>query len=368
MSDGIKVLIAEDSAMMRRVLRDILSKDPAIEVIGAARDGEDLLDKARTLRPDIITLDINMPRMDGLTALEIIMHEEIAPVIMVSSLTQAGAEITIQALEMGAFDCVAKPGGTVSTDMSSVARELINKVKAAARSGTLQRICGRRPVTDLVRKKMKKKGPAKKILAAKASRVPPPGTNGKDKAVAIGISTGGPKTIFDVLPRLPADLPAAVFLVQHLPPNFTASFAARINRSCPMRCVEARSGMTVEPGTIYLGQGGRQINIIRTSDSKVSIRTPSRPEHIFMPSVDVMMESVLNVYGANTIGVLMTGMGNDGADAMVKIVKAHGHTVAESKESAVVWGMPGSAVERGGAKIVLPSWKIADEIVKAVIS
>lgn len=368
MPGGIKVLIAEDSAMMRRVLNSILSKEPTFELIGAARDGEDLLDKARILQPDVITLDINMPRMDGLTALEIIMQEEIAPVIMVSSLTKAGADITIQALEMGAFDCVAKPGGTVSTNMSSVAGELINKIKAAARSGTLQRIAGRQSVGDSVRKNVRRKGPAKKSSAAKASRVHAPPATGKDKAVAIGISTGGPKTIFNVLPMLPANFPAPVFLVQHLPPNFTAAFAARINRGCPMRCVEARSGMTVEPGTIYLGQGGRQINIVRTSNDKVVIRTPSRPEHIFMPSVDVMMESVLNVYGANTIGVLMTGMGNDGADAMAKIVKANGYTVAESEESAVVWGMPGSAVERGGAKIVLPSWKIADEIVKAVMS
>lgn len=365
MIEKIKVLIADDSALMRRLLKDIFLADPSLEVIGAARDGEDLLEKARALHPDVITLDVNMPRMDGITALRILMEEKIAPVVMVSSLTREGADITLQALELGAFDYVAKPGGTVTADMSSVSREMLSKVKAAAKSG----LTVRRPARERAGRRGARQ-PAgacvRRVLPA-AARTPATGSSAPGyKVVALGISTGGPKTIFDVLPNLPADLGIAVFMVQHLPANFTASFAARLDRMCPMRCVEAQSGMKVEPGTIYLGQGGRQLNLRRKQDGEVVIRTPSRPEHTFMPSVDVMMESVLETYGADTIGVLMTGMGNDGAKAMAMIHEAGGVTIAESEESAVVWGMPGSAVALGAVQVLAPSWEIAAEIIKAI--
>lgn len=365
MSKKIKVLIADDSALMRRLLKDIFAADPSLEVIGAARDGEDLLEKARALRPDVITLDVNMPRMDGITALRILMEEKIAPVVMVSSLTREGADITLQALELGAFDYVAKPGGTVTADMSSVSREMLSKVRAAAGAGLRERLSGReragkrgaRPAANGCVRRLPRSTP--RALAAGAPA-------GDYKVVVLGISTGGPKTIFDVLPHLPADLGIAVFMVQHLPANFTASFAARLDRLCPMRCVEAQSGMKVEPGTIYLGQGGRHLNVRRKQDGEVVIRTPSRPEHTFMPSVDIMMESVLEAYGADTIGVLMTGMGNDGAKAMAKIHEAGGITIAESEESAVVWGMPGAAVALGAVQVIAPSWEIAAEIIKAI--
>ncbi len=358
-----RVLICDDSALMRTSLKKIIEADPDLTVVGAARDGEDAVVKARELRPDVITMDINMPGIDGITALQIIMSEGIAPVLMVSSLTQEGAQVTFEALALGAFDYVPKPGGTVSTQMGPVARELIKKIKLAGRSGTLDKLTRRSAPTKEA--KDKETASPRRLLAGRHRRAS--STNGLGfKAVAIGISTGGPKTLFDVLPHLPRDLNAAVFVVQHMPPTFTSSFAQRIDNQCPMKCAEASPGAVVEPGNIYLGRGGYHLTLFKKLTGAVVLRTPTRPEHQFIPSVDVMMESVLEIFGSDTIGVLMTGMGDDGADAMIKIRKAGGRTIAESEESAIVFGMPREAIERGGAEIITPSWDIAKEINKAV--
>ena len=351
----IQVLVCDDSALMRRSIKNILESDPKIKVMATARDGEDAVAKARELIPDVITMDINMPGIDGITALQIIMNEKIAPVLMVSSLTQEGAVTTLEAMALGAFDYVAKPGGTVSIRMEPVARELVAKVKAAARPGTLTRLFR---VTDRPEVLRAPRQPVRPVRAK---------TTGIGfKAVALGVSTGGPKSLFDVLPFLPEDLNAAVFIVQHMPGKFTRSFAERIDHNSPMRCIEASGGLVVEPGTIYLGHGGYHLTLFKRLGKKIYIRTPTRPAHRFIPSVDVMMESVLDVFGADTIGVLMTGMGDDGARAMVKIREAGGKTIAESEESAIVFGMPREAIEMGGAEKVVPSWSLADEIIRAV--
>lgn len=346
----INVLIADDSAMMRKVLKKILESDPDIHVIGAARDGEDVVTKAREIKPDVITMDINMPKLDGITALQYIVDEKICPVIMVSSLTQEGAMTTFEALELGAFDYVGKPGGTVSSDMEKVAAELIAKIKAAADNRGRLRIRQRVRVAPAVKSK---------ITGAPKSRKPV-------KAVAMGISTGGPKVIYEVLPLIPPDINAALFLVQHMPPNFTSSYVKRLNDNSPIEIVEAQAGAKVEAGKVYVGSGGRHLNLIKNSSGDVIIRLSSKPDHLFIPSVSVMMDSVLNVYGDRTVGVIMTGMGNDGADTMVKIRQAGGITIAESEESAIVFGMPGEAIKRGGAEIVVPIWDIAREIIRAV--
>lgn len=381
----IRVLICDDSALMRRSLTKIIEEDPELSVVAIARDGEDAVAKARDLRPDVITMDINMPGLDGITALQYIMADKIAPVIMVSSLTQEGATATFQAMALGAFDYVAKPGGTVSANIEAVARELQTKIRAAAKSGTLNRLLrkGGRGGTFLkderenepqrsvkervatIRKERKSDlkesiGSEVNVHADRTSDLP------DFKAVALGISTGGPKTLYDVLPLLPEDINAAVIVVQHMPANFISSFAKRIDDNCKMRCFEVEVGMEIEPGNIYIGRGGCHLTLYRKLSKKIVVRTPTKPDHTFMPSVDVMMRSVLEVFGKQTIGVLMTGMGDDGADSMVEITRAGCTTIAESQESAIVFGMPREAIERGGAKVVVPSWDIAKEIIKAV--
>jgi len=359
----IKVLVCDDSALMRRTLKNIIERDPLLEVVGTARDGKDAIAKAEELKPDVITLDINMPKMDGLTALKILVEKAIAPVIMVSSLTQEGAPITLEALEIGAFDFVPKPGGTVSLNLEEIAEELIAKIKAAARQGTARKLAQRRKRLAPLSLQKKISVPAfrPERPALKSLQGLPPFA-----AVAIGISTGGPKTIFDVLPALPADLPAAVFLVQHMPPAFTGSYAERLDKACALRVLHAETGQVVEPGVCFVGKGGYHLKVMRRVKGDLIIRCTKSPKHLFMPSVDVMMRSVLEIFGPLTVGVLMTGMGDDGADAMVEIRRAGGITIAESKESAIVFGMPREAIERGGAEIVAPSWEIARHIVRAV--
>ncbi len=347
------VLIVDDSALMRRTLKRIIEEDRFLYVVDTARDGDDAVDKARELHPDVISMDINMPGLDGITALQIVMEEKICPVVMVSSLTQEGALTTFECLELGAFDFVAKPGGTVTLDMETVARELVLKLRTAARSG-------------LKKPAFKASGRERKKVHSKALQRSRRTSRMSHSAVAIGISTGGPKMIFQALSALPANLNASVFMVQHMPPGFTASYAERLNKRLTIPFVEAQPGMKVEPGMGYLAQGGRHLKLHKNSSGEILIRCANRPESQFIPSVDVMMESVLAVYGDKTIGVLMTGMGSDGAESMLKIREAGGVTIAESEESAIVFGMPQKAIELGGAEIVAPIWDIGDEIIKAV--
>ncbi len=357
--EKIRVLIADDSALMRQTLKRIIAESDDLALVGSARDGEDAVAKARELRPDVVSMDINMPKLDGITALQMIVHEKICPVVMVSSLTQQGAATTFECLELGAFDFVAKPDGTVSSNMGVVAQELITKLRAAASSGGVARqlVRGRERRGSL--RSVDRAAP-KIPLDAHFEPLPRP------RAVAIGISTGGPATLQEVLPLLPADFPAALFLVQHMPPSFIASFAKRLGDNCAIKVVEGRSGMPVEPGTCYVAPGGMHLCLHRKLTGEVVIRTPTHPPTLFIPSVGVMMDSVLKIYGADTIGVLMTGIGDDGADQMVAIRQAGGHTIAESQETAVVYGMPREAAERGGATVQAPSYNVASEILKAV--
>ena len=343
-------MVADDSALMRQTLKRIITASDDFDLVGLARDGEDAVAKARELRPDVVSMDINMPKLDGVTALQLILEEKICPVVMVSSLTQKGTTTTFECLELGAFDFVAKPDGTVSSNMGAVADELMSKLKAAAVRGVISKDRRSREV----------RAPYKPSLPATF-----PNSN-RTMAIAIGISTGGPATLQDVLPHIPGDVPASVFLVQHMPPAFIASFAKRLDDNCPLKVVEACSGMVVEPGVCYVGAGGMHLCPHRRLTGDVVIRTPTTPVTLFMPSVSVMMESVLKVYGADTVGVLMTGIGDDGADQMVAIKQAGGHTIAESEQTAVVFGMPREAIERGGACVVAPSHQVAGEILRAV--
>jgi two-component system, chemotaxis family, protein-glutamate methylesterase/glutaminase len=352
----IRVLIVDDSALMRRALKEIIMTDPSLEVVGTARDGQDAIEKVCELMPDVVTMDINMPVMDGLTSMQYILSDypQVA-VLMISSLTAEGALTTFEALELGAFDYVGKPSGTVSSNIHIVGREIIQKVKLAYKS------VNRKSIRDRVQR-------SSSIITPKRQEVikKPEFIRNKElsKVVVIGISTGGPGTLMEVLPMLPQDLKAAVIIIQHMPPSFTASFAKRLNDACSIPVKEAEAGDVLQNGRGYLGCGGYQL-VVRGEGG--ALRLPSTPNTIFMPSVNVTMNSVLEVYGGrNVVGVLMTGMGDDGADAMVKIRQAGGITIAEDESTAVVFGMPREAIERGGAEIIVPSYKIADAIVKAV--
>ncbi len=351
----IRVLIADDSALMRRTLRRIVEADPDFEIVGFARDGEDAVQKARELRPDVVSMDINMPKLDGLTALQVIMHEAICPVVMVSSLTQAGAVTTFEALELGAFDYVAKPG-TVTADMAAVAAELKGKLKQAASSGTLRRL--QRP-----RRGFGGGEKAKPQAAPAATRGSAPG---EMHAIAIGVSTGGPATLMEIVPLLPAGMNAAVFIVQHMPATFTSTFARRLDAAAQLPVHEAEAGMVVEAGHCYLARGDHHMTLFRRQNETLVLRTPRSPETLFIPSVNVMMESVLGMFGPKTVGVLLTGIGDDGASMMVKIRERGGYTVAESEETAVVYGMPREAAERGGADEVLPCYEIAAAVARRI--
>lgn len=359
MPEKIKVLIVDDSALMRKVIKEILLTDEEIEVVGTARDGEDAIEKVHNLEPDVITMDINMPVMDGLTSMQYILNSyPDIQVIMVSSLTAEGAMTTFEALELGAFDYVAKPSGTVSANLYVVGKEIIQKVKLAYKSAN------KKNIRDRILRSSRKEKIADTVQKEKPKIIKL--QNELTKVVVIGISTGGPSTLMEVLPMLPSDLEAAVIIVQHMPPSFTNSFAKRLNAACQIPITEAKAGDILRNGYGYLGAGG--YHLVVRGESGI-LRLPTTPSTLYMPSVNITMESVLNAFGGKrVIGVLMTGMGDDGADAMVKIRQAGGVTIAEDESTAVVFGMPREAILRGGAEIVLPSYKIAEAIVKAVRS
>lgn len=345
----IRVLVADDSAFMRKCLREILAADPEIEVLDVARDGEEAVAKARQMRPDVVTLDVNMPRMDGLTALQHILLEAPCAVVMISSLTQEGALTTLEALELGAVDFVAKPDGTVSLGIKRLADEIVAKVKQAARAKLRTTVGARLSPSPL---------PGKRRPAPRYA----------SKVVVIGVSTGGPRTIMDILPALPGDLPAAILLVQHMPETFTASFAERLDHACALSVKEAAEGDELLPGRVLVARGGWHLKVGPVGPGRLVARLSRQPaDALYFPSVDVTMHSVLaHVPAQDIIGVLLTGMGSDGASAMVEIRKRGGYTIAEAEETAVVWGMPREAYVRGGAEVVAPSYRIAQYIVEGV--
>jgi len=348
------VLVVDDSAFMRRYLKQMIESDSSLTVIDTAKNGEEALRKVKQLKPDVITLDINMPSMDGLTALTYIMLECPTPTIIISSLTQEGALTTFEALELGAVDFVTKPSGTVSLDIEVLTGEIIAKIKSALHAK--------------LRSKQPQRGVEKQWQKSPKPKLPPFPKTGPELVVAIGVSTGGPRTLNEILPELPADLPAAVLVVQHMPPPFTASFAQRLNGECQMQVQEARQGDAILPGQIYIAKGGYQMTIVPSPVGKGSLLRlgNSTSDQLFCPSVGVLFTSVARLFGRRAVGVLLTGMGDDGADGMVKIRNAGGFTIAESEESAVIFGMPAEAIKRGGAEMVAPAHQIARKIQDAV--
>jgi two-component system chemotaxis response regulator CheB len=379
----VRVLVVDDSAFMRRRLTSIIESAPDLMVTGIARDGEEAIERVRELEPDVLTLDINMPRMDGLTALTYIMMERPTPTVIVSSLTQEGAITTLEALELGAVDFVPKPSGTVSMDIERQQAEIVEKVRTAARA----RLGRRRSAATLRRQAGVGRYAAVAAAAAEESETPTrparttrlaqtsrASSHRSDRAarhsgpargiIAIGVSTGGPQTLLEVLPLLPADLPLPVVLVQHMPAHFTSAFAARLNGECAITVKEAEHNEALQAGTAYVAPGGFQMTVAESiTGGSGRVRLSDRPRGMtFCPSADVLFESVARTYGDSAIGVLLTGMGDDGADGMVLIRQAGGATIAESQETAIVYGMPRAAIERGGAADVLPVQQVTARI------
>jgi two-component system chemotaxis response regulator CheB len=346
----IKVLVVDDSALMRRQLTLLFQVQGDFEV-RQARNGIEAVAENLAFAPDVVTLDINMPEMDGITALSLIMAERPVPVVMVSSLTEKGALATFEALNLGAVDYVAKPGGTISLSLDQVKAELLSKVRAAARARL--RVARPRPPP-----------PARHAdVSATDSISKPARSNRNDGLLLIGVSTGGPRALEEVLPALPEDFPWPVVVAQHMPASFTAPFASRLNGLCPLNVQEASRPMVLEAGNVYVGKGGADMVFAFRGGKLAVLPRPEAAEMLWHPSVELLGRSALEHVPAHKItAVMLTGMGYDGADAFADIKKRGGKTIAESADTAVVFGMPAELIERGGASLVLPLEKIASQL------
>ncbi|NEX20639.1 chemotaxis response regulator protein-glutamate methylesterase [Thiorhodococcus mannitoliphagus] len=346
----IRVLIVDDSALVRKLLTEILGQAKGIEVVGAAPDPYVARDKIKALDPDVLTLDVEMPRMDGLTFLRNLMRLRPMPVVMVSSLTAKGAEVTLQALELGAVDFVRKPELDVIHGLQAYADELVAKIRvaAAARVKTPASLAARPP-------------------GGQGSTAPPPrkiqSFRTTDRVIAIGASTGGTEAIKEVLMLLPPDTPGVV-IAQHIPPGFSAAFAERMNRQTGLVVKEAADGDRVMAGHAYVAPGDYHLQLAR--DGARYVCRLSQSEHVnrHRPSVDVLFRSVVRAAGTNATAALLTGMGADGAEGLRELHEIGVHTVAQDEATSVVWGMPGEAVKRGAASEVLPLPKIAEALLK----
>jgi two-component system chemotaxis response regulator CheB len=338
----IKVLIVDDSALVRRILTDILSSDPSIEVVGSAGDAYIAREKIKSLNPDVLTLDVEMPKMDGVTFLRNLMRLRPMPVIMVSSLTQHGAEVTLDALSVGAVDYLPKPQIDLAATLSDYKDELVAKIKMAARARVYVRDKCVSPTVD--------SAPAKKSAPAGHLRT-------TERIVAIGASTGGTEAIKDLLVNLPPDTPG-VLITQHIPKSFSGAFARRMDACSPMTVCEAQNGQQILRGHVYIAPGDRHLLVVRDGARYVCRLSDGEAVNRHKPSVDVLFRSVAQQTGRNAIGVILTGMGKDGALGLKEMRDAGARTIAQDEATSVVWGMPGEAVAAGGAMDVLPLGEI----------
>ncbi|MGO4677397.1 chemotaxis-specific protein-glutamate methyltransferase CheB [Bosea sp. 2YAB26] len=346
----IRVLVVDDSPLMRRFLGRIFEAEPDFDV-ESARDGIEALDKIQSFRPHVVTLDIEMPNLGGLECLDRIMVEYPCPVVMVSGLTQRGAEATLRALDMGAVDFIVKPQGTISLHAEELTPLIIERVRAAAAT-TIRRS---RRLADRLKFRAGNAQLHPQALRGRQTTLSAPAERPASSFVLVGTSTGGPPALDSVLSTLPADFGWPVLIAQHMPASFTGPLSRRLDRLCLLEVTEVTRPTVIRAGTVYIGKGDADLVISRRGDALVALPAPSDPEHRWHPSVDRLVRSALeHVPAERLVGVLMTGMGNDGAAAMADLRAAGGHTIAEAESTAVVWGMPGELVGLGGATDVVP--------------
>jgi two-component system, chemotaxis family, protein-glutamate methylesterase/glutaminase len=343
----VRVLVVDDSAFMRTALSRMIASEPDCEVVSTACNGSEALAKVASLDPDVVTLDVQMPGVNGLETLRTIMNQSPRPVIMVSAVTARDADATFSALGAGAFDYIPKDLPSGSLDILHIRDDLVSKIRAAAYS-------------------RKKRLPGS--LKRPSHRVEHPSVDTAPTVVAIGASTGGPKALQEILPQLPRDLPVPILLVQHMPPGFTGPFAQRLNSLCSMAVREASQNEPIEPGIVYIAPAGLHMTVNRSSDSQLHIALDSHPERLHTPSVDVMMKSVAQNYQDHAMGVIMTGMGSDGAEGMQAIHQQGGLTVGQDEASCVVYGMPRACAEIGALSRVVSLSQIPSQIMQATHS
>jgi two-component system, chemotaxis family, protein-glutamate methylesterase/glutaminase len=339
----VRVLVVDDSALMRKLISDIINTANGLEVVGTACNGQEAIEQVAKLRPDVVTLDVEMPVMNGLQALEQIMRLTPTPVVMLSSVTRSGAQETIKSLELGAVDFVCKPSASLSLDIRKVQQLLRAKVRMAAKAN------------------MRIPSAAVPVIPREITKLRQPASNPADQVVVIGSSTGGPRALETVLTRLPGGLPAGVLIAQHMPEGFTASMAERFDTLSQLQISEARDGDLITPGCVLIAPGGKHLLVGRHRHVEIS----DAPPHLGVkPGADLLMESAAQQIGADCLGVILTGMGRDGADGMLAIRKAGGRTIAQDEESCVVYGMPRAAVEIGAIEVSAPLDQIAENIVR----
>jgi len=342
----IKVLVVDDSALMRQFIGDILRSDPRIEVVGTARDGKDCLAQLKSLKPDIVTMDVEMPVMNGLEALEEIMKTTPMPVVMVSSLTQEGADTTFKALALGCVDFIGKPSGTISLNIRDVGQELIEKVVAASTAKVIRPTASPRTQPRMT--------------------APAAMSTGRVDIVAIASSTGGPMALNDLVPKLPKNFPVPIVITQHMPKEFTSSFAKRLNDASQIEVVEGFDGLTLKPGRAVIAPGGSHLLVKRRSGAAVCALSDAPPVLSVKPAANIMFQSVAEQYGGNVLSVILTGMGRDGTDGAIALKKRGAYVIAESQKTCVVYGMPKAAIDAGVVDEVLPLYDIPEAMVRLV--
>jgi two-component system chemotaxis response regulator CheB len=333
-------IIIDDSAFMRKSLTLMLESDPEIRVIATARDGNDGIEKISKLKPDIVTLDIEMPSMDGLTALKIIMEQMPVPVLMVSSLTTEGAQSTMKAFDLGAVDFISKDLASISTNIKNIKDELIDKIKQIARSRLVQTRFRMRRLVQSSRERKSQVKPAPRTISFESAA-------SDFQAVVVGISTGGPEVLHKIIPKIPENFPIGMAIVQHMPPHFTKSLAERLNSMSKVYVKEAEHGEAIEAGKILIAPGGRQMTFCNEGPH-VTIKISDDPFNIlYKPSADIMMKSAAVTFQGPLLGVIMTGMGKDGVEGLKCIKSKGGYVIAQDEESCIVYGMPQAALQEG---------------------